>query len=215
MRESILYSFLVITVAAACAGCGGPPATRMGMAGMPNYTRMQTQAEMMQKLGSEPDIPPWYSQRERVAQAMGDRIFDKDFDRVFDSVTVALANLGANVNNMERQSGYITSATPALNPQREKQLQMQAAREWCRYHKYDPKLLEKDKDDAFNLDVFGMSAMGKMGQAMTISMVRQGKEQTKVKVRFSHIHYPGQLEEYYKTVWAAFDKQIFLDRGLD
>ena len=50
---------------------------------------------------------------------------------------------------------------------------------------------------------------------MTISMVRQGKEQTKVKVRFSNIHYPAQLEDYYKTVWAAIDKQIFLDRGLD
>jgi hypothetical protein len=54
-----------------------------------------------------------------------------------------------------------------------------------------------------------MRGMARMGQAMTISMVRQGKEQTKVKVRFSNIQYPGQLEEYYKTIWAAIDKQIF------
>ena len=205
-----LVSLAVVT---ACSGCAGPSAP--GMGAMPDYDRIQKQSEIMQKLASEPDIPPWYTQRERVAQAMGDRVFDKEFDRVFDSVTVALATLGANVNNMERQSGYITSAVPTLGPEREKQLQMQGAREWARFYKYDPKLMEKGKDDDFGMDVFSMSALGRMGQAMTISMVRQGKEQTKVKVRFSNVHYPRQLEEYYKTVWAAIDKQIFLDRGLD
>ena len=185
------------------------------MGAMPDTNRIQKQSELMQKLASEPDLPPWYAQRERVAQAMGDRVFDKEFDRVFDSVTVALATLGANVNNMERQSGYITSAVPSLGPEREKRLQMQAAREYCKYHKYDPSLLEKRKDEDFGIDVFTMTSMNRYGQAMTISMVRHGKEQTKVKVRFANIHYPQQLEEYYKTVWAAIDKQIFLDRGLD
>jgi len=65
------------------------------------------------------------------------------------------------------------------------------------------------------LDVVGMGSFNRGTQAITISMVRQGKEQTKVKVRFANIQYPGQLQEYYKTVWAAIDKQIFLDRGLD
>jgi hypothetical protein len=185
------------------------------MGAMPDGNRIQKQSELMQKLASEPDLPPWYAQRERLAQAMGDRVFDKDFDRVFDSVTVALATLGANVNNMERQSGYITSAVPALDPERERRLQMQGAREYCKFHKYDPSLLEKGKDDEFGMDVFMMTNMTRFGQAMTISMVRQGKQQTKVKVRFSGVHYPGQLEEYYKHVWAAIDKQIFLDRGLD
>jgi len=205
---------LTLSLCTVGIGCGGPKVGG-GMGPMPDHKKLQQQTEAMQKLASEPDIPPWYAQRERVAQAMGDRVFDKEFDRVFDSVTVALATLGANVNNMERQSGYITSAVPQLNPQREKQMQMQAAREWCKYNKYDPKILEKDKDDFYSIDVFGMSAMGRMGQAMTISMVRQGQTQTKVKVRFSNIHYPGQLEEYYKTIWAAIDKQIFLDKGLD
>ena len=213
MRTPFLTA-LVVALGAVSVSCG-PPRPPSGMGAMPDYKRLQQQSEMMQKLASEPDIPPWYNQRERVAQAMGDRVFDKEFDRVFDSVTVALATLGANVNNMERQSGYITSAVPQLSPQREKQLQVQAAREWCRYNKYDPKLLEKNKDDLYSIDVFGMSGMGRMGQAMTISMVRQGKEQTKVKIRFSNIHYPGQLEEDYKTIWAAIDKQIFLDKGLD
>lgn len=214
MRKPLSRAVLNLSLGAAICGCGGPSTPGM-MGTMPDANRMQKQSELMQKLASEPDLPPWYAQRDRVAQAMGDRAFDKDFDRVFDSVTVALATLGANVNNMERQSGYITSAVPSLGPEREKRLQMQAAREYCRYHKYDPSLLEKGKDDEFGMDVFMMTGMNRYGQAMTISMVRQGKEQTKVKVRFSNIHYPAQLEDYYKTVWAAIDKQIFLDRGLD
>ena len=213
MRKRSFRLLLVVSLGAASFGCGGPPTP--GMGAMPDADRIQKQSELMQKLASEPDLPPWYAQRERVAQAMGDRVFDKEFDRVFDSVTVALATLGANVNNMERQSGYITSAVPTLGPEREKQLQMRAAREYCKYHKYDPSLLDKGKDDQFGIDPFMMTSMNRYGQAMTISMVRQGKEQTKVKVRFSNIHYPSQLEEYYKTVWAAIDKQIFLDRGLD
>jgi hypothetical protein len=55
----------------------------------------------------------------------------------------------------------------------------------------------------------------RMAQAMTISLVRQGPSQTKVKIRFSNIDYPRELEEYYKTVWPAIDRQIFLDRNLD
>ena len=213
MHDPLLRITFFLSLVGTAHGCGGPKAP--GMGAMPDADKMQKQSEIMQKLMSEPDIPPWYAQRERVAQSMGDRVFDKEFDRVFDSVTVALATLGANVNNMERQSGYITSAVPSLNPQREKQLQLQAAREWCRYNKYDPTLIEKDKDDAYGLDVFSMSSMTRFGQAMTISMVRQGREQTKVKVRFAGVHYPGQVEEYYKTIWPAIDKQIFLDRGLD
>ena len=214
VRRSGVVAALV-SVSALCLVASGCAPSAPSMGAMPDTNRIQKQSELMQKLASEPDLPPWYAQRERLAQAMGDRVFDKDFDRVFDSVTVALATLGANVNNMERQSGYITSAVPALNPQRERQLQMQGAREYCRFHKYDPSLLEKGKDDEYGMDVFMMSNMTRFGQAMTISMVRQGKEQTKVKVRFSGVHYPGQLEEYYKHVWAAIDKQIFLDRGLD
>src|SRR5688572_20871679 len=110
MYQPVSRVVLFLSLVAASFGCGGPSAG--GMGAMPDANRMQKQSELMQKLASEPDLPPWYAQRERVAQAMGDRVFDKDFDRVFDSVTVALATLGANVNNMERQSGYITSAVP-------------------------------------------------------------------------------------------------------
>src|SRR3954470_9617279 len=124
MRTRLFRSFVLATLGATAVGCGGPK-VGAGAGAMPDYKKLQQQTEMMQKLASEPDIPPWYNQRERVAQAMGDRVFDKEFDRVFDSVTVALATLGANVNNMERQSGYITSAVPQLSPEREKQLQTQ------------------------------------------------------------------------------------------
>jgi len=216
MRTPFPYATLAL-LCAALSGCAATPAhTRTPMMLTEHsIDRAQQRSELMQKLMSDPDIPPWYNQRERVIEAMGDRVFDKSFDRVFDSVTVALATLGANVRNMERQSGYITSAVPTLGPERERQLRMQAAREWCRYNKYDATLLEKDKDERMHIDVVGMGNFSRHTQAITISMVRQGKEQTKVKVRFADIYYPGMLQDHYKTLWAAIDKQIFLDRGLD
>ena len=50
---------------------------------------------------------------------------------------------------------------------------------------------------------------------MTLSLVRQGKVQTKVKLRFDNVYYPELVAEYYRLVWTAVDKQMFLDQSLD
>ena len=105
--KRFVFACLIATSLAGCAPSPGP----MHMSGMPDMDRMQQKQDLMQKMMGDPQVPSWYGEREKITLAMGDRVFDKEFDRVFDSVTVALATLGANVNNMERQSGYITSAS--------------------------------------------------------------------------------------------------------
>ena len=118
---------LLIAASISLTGCG-PPMGAMGMPGgggmgaMPDQNRMMQQNDLMQKLMKDPQVPTWYGEREKITLAMGDRVFDKEFERVFDSMTIALATLEANVNNMERTSGYITSAVPRLNPERSEQL---------------------------------------------------------------------------------------------
>jgi hypothetical protein len=57
--------------------------------------------------------------------------------------------------------------------------------------------------------------MNRQMAGLTLSMVKQGAETTKVKLRFDNVYYPGLVDEYYKVVWAAVDKQMFLDKGLD
>ena len=42
-----------------------------------------------------------------------------------------------------------------------------------------------------------------------------GENQTKVKLRFSDVLYPGSVEIYYKLVWQAVDKQIFVDKNIE
>ena len=59
----------------------------------------------------------------------------------------------------------------------------------------------------------GMMTRGMAG--LTLSLTRQGPKQTKVKLRFDNVYYPEALDEYYKLVWAAVDKQMFLDTALD
>ena len=57
--------------------------------------------------------------------------------------------------------------------------------------------------------------MERMGAGLTLTMARQGTDRTKVKLRFDNVYYPRTVEELYKRVWDAVDKQIFLDKSLD
>jgi hypothetical protein len=210
MIRPLVYSTLIATL----VGCGpammGPS---MQMSSMPDMNRMEKKQALMQELMGDPQLPAWHSEREKITQSMGDKIFDKDFDRVFDSLTIALGTLEANVNNMERQSGYITSAVPRLSPERSQQLSKDSMRAYASAKGYDPSLIETK--GPYEVDLESMSSFSRMNQAMTISLVKQSPTQTKVKIRFSNINYPPELIEYYKTVWPAIDKQIFLDRNVD
>jgi hypothetical protein len=177
---------------------------------------MREQANLMQQLMKEPDLPTWYNQREGVTQALGDRVFDKSFDQVFNALVVALSSMGAEVSNMERQSGYIAARGKILPPDRSKALRHEGLVEYCRHHGYDPSLLDVRKGSDFEIDPdMGGSMMDKWATAMTISLVKQGEKQTKVKLRFTGVYYPRLLEESYKVVWPTLDKQIFLDKNLD
>jgi hypothetical protein len=214
MRTRHLLTLLLALPLTGCmAPMGGSPGMMAGGSGMPDMKRMEQQQALMQKLMSDPQVPAWYQQREKIAMAMGDRVFDKPFDRVFDSMTVALATMEANVNNMERASGYITSAVPKLPPEKAKALQRQQMVEVCQNEGFDPAIL--DKKGPYEIDLESMSQMSRMQQAMTISLVRQGPNQTKVKIRFSNVNYPAEVTELYRQVWPAIDKQIFLDRNVD
>jgi len=197
------------------AGCAPSPGGGvMGMSNMPDMDRMQQKQDLMQKMMGDPQVPSWYQEREKITLAMGDRVFDKEFDRVFDSLTIALGTLEANVNNMERTSGYITSSVPRLDPVRAEQLRKQAMRDFAKHHGYDPKIVD-EKKGAYDIDLDSMSGFQRMNQAMTISLVKQSPTQTKVKIRFANVNYPAELTEYYKVVWPAIDKQIFLDKNVD
>jgi hypothetical protein len=184
------------------------PSAAQGLMGF-NPNDMLAQQKLMQEMQTDPDLPAWHDQREKMALAIGDRVFDKSFDRTFDSMIIALANLGCRVNNMERVSGYITSSLPELPPELSEQLKKQAVSEYAQAKGYPPSVLQANS--LFNVNLPGAMAE-KMTAGVTLTMSRQGDGQTKVKVRFNSVYYPRTIEELYKRVWDAVDKQIFLDR---
>jgi hypothetical protein len=185
----------------------------VGCVSIPDTDRMMKRMQVGQQLAKEPDVPAWYTQRGQITQSMGDRVFDKDFNRVFDSLTVAIAGMGMTVDNMERQSGYIAARGQLLPPERAKQLRTEEMTAWCRAKGYDPSLLEnRGKYDMIDPEMFGMQ---QRGGTLTISLVKQTEKQTKVKLRFNGVYYPPTLEEFYKAIWPGLDKQIFLDKGTD
>jgi hypothetical protein len=214
----VLLSLFSLGVVGCASHTGGLDAFMGGQNGAvqtsdPNA--MMAKQQLMQDLMNNPDLPAWHEQREKIALAVGDRVFDKGFDRVFDSMITALATLGCRVNNMERTSHYITASLPQLPPDQEQALSHEALAQYAQAKGYPPSVLKKQS--SFDIDPsMGQSIMNRMGGAgLTLSMVQQGPKQTKVKMHFDNVFYPRKIDELYKTVWTAVDKQMFLDKALD
>lgn len=174
------------------------------------------------KFTLNPDTDVWYEQRQKVALAVGDRVFDKDFARVYDSLVLAMASLELKVNNMERQSGYIAASGISLPPTEAKAMQRGAVTEWCKLNGFDPAILDKPlRSTAYQqmsdmLDFQGMmTRYEKIQKGLTFQLIKLAENQTKVKLRFSDVYYPGEVETYYKFVWQAVDKQIFIDKTIE
>jgi hypothetical protein len=199
-------------------GSGGREPSLQGLSAqlkLPDMDSMLAQQRLMQDLMDSPDLPAWHAQREKMALAVGDRTFQRGFDRVFDSMTIALATLGSRVNNMERASGYITASIPDLGPATTQALQREGLRQYAQVKGYPPGIVDR-KGEGFELDVGATSSALARGMAgLTLTLTRQGPGQTKVKLRFDNVYYPALVNEYYKAVWAAVDKQMFLDNALD
>lgn len=213
---------IVAVVTAIVSGCAGrgmfgstpnPAGALMTQqnAGNDMASGMMAKQQFSQEMMRNPDLPAWHAQREKMALAVGDRVFDKGFDRVFDSMVTTLATLGCRVNNMERVSGYITASIPQLPPEQQEGLRKEALVLYAQAKGYPPSVLQKGP---YDMDFGAMMERGG-GAGLTLSMVKQGARQTKVKLRFDGAYYPRQVEELYKKVWAEVDKQMFLDKALD
>ena len=227
-HEYVTRATLLATI---LSGCGG-----MSMSGTPNPAgalmsrqaggQMGSAEEMIgamtakmnfsQEMMKNPDLPAWHSQREKMALAIGDRTFDKPFERVFESMITTLASLGCRVNNIERTSGYITASMPQLPPDQKEGLNQEARAQYAQIKGYPPSVLQKGGPMGIDMDMdFGGMMERNGGAGLTLSMVKQGAQQTKVKLRFDGTYYPRQVEELYKKVWAEVDRQMFLDKALD
>ena len=193
------------------AGKGG------SLAQMDPEKMMSAMTEKMnfsQEMMKNPDLPVWHAQREKMALAVGDRVFDKGFERTFESMITALASLGCRVNNIERNSGFITASLPQLPPDQQELLQTESKASYAQIKGFSPAVLQKAGPMGFDMDFGSMMERGG-GAGLTLSMVKQGARQTKVKLRFDGVFYPRQIDALYKMVWAEVDKQMFLDRALD
>jgi hypothetical protein len=204
---------------ATLAGCASPvprpvmPSSTVarGMQ-MPDVNAMMAKQRLNSEMMEEPDLPAWHDEREKMQLAVGDRVIDKSFDRTFDSMIIALANLGCRVNNMERHTGYITASLPQLPPDQRDALTKEGTAQYAQAKGYPPSVL--DDSGPFGKMNF-MPMFERTGAGLTLTMTRQSEERTKVKVRFDNVYYPRTVEELYKRVWDAVDKQIFLDRATD
>lgn len=169
-----------------------------------------------------PDTDAWQEQRKKIAQSIGDRIFDTDFNRVYDSLVLAVSTLELKVNNMERTSGFIQATGIALPPSESKAVSRETIIEWLRLNGYDSSVL--DKNDYRSNKIWDIQQQSiqvntayylNKPRSLTFQLVKMGDKQTKVKLRFADVFYPPEIESYYKIVWKAVDKQIFVDQNIE
>ena len=205
------------------AGGNGRSADLNGM--MADQNLLQQKTQISTGFASNPDTDAWHEQRQKISLATGDRIFDKDFGRVYDSLVLAVSTLELKVNNMERTSGYIQATGIALLPTESKTMKHDAIRDWCIQKGFDPAIPDKQMADpqmesmSTTMADFAGSGFGgqsvKAQKGLTFQLVKMGDTQTKVKLRFSDVFYPAEMEAYYKLVWQAVDKQIFVDKNVE
>ncbi len=225
MRTGFLPAAVSLVSLAMLDGCvarpfGGPDMTalmrqnqEMQKQVMKSQDNMLSKSKLRTEMMSHPDLTEWHDQREKIAFAVGDRQFDKAFDRVFESMIVALATLGCRVQNIERGSGYISASIPELPPAQLQALQQESQRQYAVAKGYPADIFDR-KAGPYDID-FDYSAMMSRQSGLTLSMVRQDTNTTKVKLRFDNVYYPPMIEQYYAMVWQAVDKQMFLDKALD
>jgi hypothetical protein len=198
------------------SGIGGGGPAQMGvMRQRLDVNDLQARQQLMNDLMSSPDLPAWHDERQKLTMARGDRVFDKSFNEVFEGMVIALATLGSRVNNMDHASGYITASVPDLGPERTQELQTEQLAEYAKIKGYPDSVLQKTSYGGMNLATTQNMFARMGGSGLTLTMVHQSTNQTKVKLRFDNVYFPKTEDELYRNVWSAVDKQMFLDKALD
>lgn len=218
--------FVVLLVVSALSSSCIPSAS----GGYTSISAMQQDADLMlekariqnEYLGN-PDTDDWYSARADMAKAIGDRTFAFPYDRTFDSLALAISSLGLTVENMERDSGYIVAKGITLPPSESRSISRQAFEEWSKTKGYAATVMNRRYRTSTYQTMSGTidsqnQAWGqfqKRERALNFQVTKSGEEETIVKLRFTNVYYPQEVERYYEMVWEAVDKQLFVDDAIE
>jgi len=173
----------------------------------------------------------WQTEVSKVNLANGEKVYEKDYDQVFDSVITALSNLGMKIDSTEKQSGVINATGNPLAVDLRKKLNYQKASDYAKLEGYDSMVLSvpivvsrlssKDAYNPLGLTVRVLNqgladnknVYDPTGAVTLITNPKTNK--TKIKLRIVRESYPPYAEEVYKAVWNEIDKQLFLDVNID
>jgi len=214
MTQKIFLFAMMVAIVVALGGCAQAkyaiPVVGTGLA-MKDASDQRRAVQLQQKMMAEPDLPEWQQAREKITLAMGDRTYDRPFDETFQAIIVGVATLEVTVGNMERDSGFISASGRILPSDLASAVRKQRLVDYAVAQGMSPAAAEPTEW----MDPSTYASIMEEATTMTITAQEQGDDATKVKVRFNNIYYPRMLEESYRFVWNAIDKQGFLDDALD
>lgn len=152
----------------------------------------------------------WGEENQRQDQALGVRVFDKDFDAVFSAAIKGLSDAGFVVKNMDRQSGYILAEGPCPIPENQRYTLAKAMCDEIRkkaYTKWNPNPGNFTEDATINLD--------RLGDHKTKLTMRLFTPPRTDNNSFHYEQYPPLLEAMYQCMWPPLEKEISPDENPD
>lgn len=152
----------------------------------------------------------WKQDNERLANSLGERMFEKDRGLVFSAILVACANSGLPVKNTDRESGYVLAEGPLPLP----------ADEAMRFAKQCAEDLTRAAGGSWqalpNNAFYSVTVtVAKIAPAKTRVRLRIAARTTQQAANISNDIYPPIAEELYKMLWSRIEKEIFLQENLD
>ncbi len=214
---------LCLTISLAVSGlvlsaCAGAPSSAKymipyvgGFLALKDMDDNQKKMKLSQMIVEEPDLPAWKEAREKIMMGVGDRVVSKDVGNTFKSLLIGIASLEVTVDNAEKDSGFISCKGKVLPPDIAAALRKQRMVEYAEAKG----LPARSAEPTTFYNPATVSSIMEEATTMTITVQEHGTGQSKVKIRFNNIYYPQELEESYRLVWLALDKQGFLDEALD
>lgn len=153
----------------------------------------------------------WSQENQRLAGALGERVFEKYDDMVFSAIMLAWTHAGLDVTQCGRASGFIIAEGKSPLPADEaaplcKRRTEEVARLGGRHAKSPP-------DPGRYRVITTLTRLGKSTTRVSLRLTAAPHDGAGGRSRPPE-GYPPIIEAIYKTLWQRLDRQIFVQEHL-
>ena len=118
MKRANVIIRIIVPMLILCALVSGCAVEQTIPAGPTEQYLTLDQVKLDNEICQKPDLPDWQVQRQKISEAVGDKVFDKEFGRVFDSLTRLLQPWEYTLQPWNANPASSVSRAPSLSSPR-------------------------------------------------------------------------------------------------